>query len=48
MGWKPGFNELDNAPNGLKIEIKQRKIGFMWRNPSSAKFEESSSWVYSF
>ena len=42
MGWKLGFGELDNAHNEFKIEINQRKTGFMQRNPSSAKSEESS------
>ena len=43
VGWKLGFGELDNAHNGLKIEIKYRKTSFIQRNPSSAKFEKSSS-----
>ena len=47
VDWKLGFGELENAHNKFNIEIKQRKIGFMRRNPSSAKSEESSSGVYS-
>ena len=43
VGWKLDFSELDNAHNGLKIEIKQRKTGFMGRNPFSAKSEKGSS-----
>ena len=37
------FNQLDNAHNRLKIEVKQRKAGFMQRNHSLVKFEENSS-----
>ena len=37
---------LDNAHSELKMEIKQRKIGFMRKNSSSTKFEESSSLIY--
>ena len=44
---KVGFDELNNANNEFKIEIKQGKTDFVWRNPSSTKSEESSSWVYS-
>ena len=47
VDWKLGFDELNNANNEFKIEIKQGKTDFVWRNPSSTKSEESSSWVYS-
>ena len=47
MGWKLGFNKLDNAQNGLKIKVEQGKTDFMRRNSSLAKSEKSSSWYIS-